>query len=109
MIDITQHWTEQLKQKRGLLNGKRVQMARELRGLARYQLARKLGIAVKEAEKREREWCFWEQTEQNGLVFILDFPIAFFTQEDPMELPGPLFVCGTDKDGEAHCHVEKGN
>lgn len=108
MIDTTyQHWSPERKQERGLLNGERIKMARESRGMLRSQLARKLGILTKTLAEREEGWHFWTLTECNGLVFLLDYPVGFFTKDDPPVFPTPVFYCGTDADGETHCHVDR--
>lgn len=99
-------WPRQLRESRGLLNGKRVQMAYEVRGMPRYQLAHRLGISAKELKQREQGWAFWEEDEKACLLRVTDFPLAFFTQEDPYEFPWPTFICCTDEDGHTYCHVE---
>jgi transcriptional regulator with XRE-family HTH domain len=101
-------WPEQLRLKRGLFNGERVQMARECRGIARYALARKVGIAASVLAQREQGWNFWAEMEREKLVRITDFPEAFFVQDDPPTFTGPTFFSGTDENGETWCHVEKG-
>ncbi len=101
-----QQWPKELRIKRGLLNGERVKMAREVRGMARFALARKVGIAAKELAKRESDWCFWEDSEQALLSGLTDFPIAFFTQDDPPYLPAPIFMSGNDEEGNSWCEVE---
>jgi hypothetical protein len=112
MNEITtfERWPRQLREKRGLLNGNRVQCARELRGLQRYELARKLDLPAKEVAKREEGWCFWEEEEQKQLVTLLDFPLAFFIQDD-MPVLAPAFMCGRDAEGNSYCDVidENGN
>lgn len=108
MSEITtfQHWPVQLREKRGLLNGSRVQMAYEVRGLRRYQFARKLGMPAKELARREEDWCFWDEREKATLTRVTDFPLAFFVQEDPPTFDGPTFLCGHDEDGNSWGEVE---
>ncbi len=108
MITTYTHWSEQQRQERGLLNGSRVQIARESRGMLRSQLARKLDIPTKTVAERERGWHLWTRQECNGLIFVLDYPIGFFTKDDPPVFPAPIFYHGADEDGETHCYVEKG-
>src|SRR6266567_2587991 len=105
MSDITttfQHWPLELREKRGLLNGERVQMVRESRGMPRFALARKLGLPAKELAQREQGWHFWNEQEQALLVGFLDFPLAFFVQDDPPALL-PAFMCGHDEEGNDWC------
>jgi hypothetical protein len=106
MSEITtfERWPKQLREKRGLLNGDRVRCARELRGLQRYELARKLDLPAKELAKREEGWCFWEEDEQKQLTTLLDFPLAFFIQED-MPVLAPVFMHGHDEEGNDWCDV----
>ena len=106
MITTFQQWPKELRMKRGLLNGERVKMAREVRGMTRAALARKLGIPAKTLAQREAGWNFWEDNEQTGLSFFTDFPIAFFTQQDPPLLSAPIFMCGHDEEGHSWCEVE---
>lgn len=101
-------WPEQLRLKRGLFNGKRVQMARECRGIERYVLARKLGIAASVLAQREQDWNFWTEMEREKLARITDFPEAFFVQDDMVKFTGPTFFSGTDENGETWCHVDRG-
>lgn len=100
-------WLKPVREQRGLFNGTRVQQARELRGIQRSVLARKLGITAKELKHREENWCFWEEKEQWLLAGILDFPPAFFAQDDPPALPSPLFVCGHDEEGNHWCECRE--
>jgi hypothetical protein len=107
MTDTTfQNWPEQLKQKRGLFNGKRVQMGYESRGIARYRLARKLGMPAKELQRREQDWNFWTEEEKQILLHATAYPIGFFTQDDLPVFDAPIFFSWIDEDGETHCHVE---
>ncbi len=108
-ITTFDRWPEPLRQKRGLLNGARVQMSYEVRGLPRYQFARKLGMAARELAKREIGWHFWDEQEREALTRLTAFPLAFFTQHDPPELNahGPTLLCWQDEEGESHCHVEQ--
>ncbi len=99
-------WPKELRENRGLLNGERVQMARECRGIARYVLARKIGMPAKELAKREQGWHFWEDREQDMLTRLTDFPLAFFTQNDPPVL-GTVFMSGHDEEGNPWCSMEK--
>jgi len=101
-----QHWPEELRVKRGLLNGQRIQAARELRGIARHVLARKLGIPAKELARREGDWCLWGDNERTLLSGLLDFPLAFFVQDDMIEI-APAFMCGHDEEGESWCEYMK--
>lgn len=101
-------WPEQLRLKRGLFNGERVQMARESRGIARYILARKVGIATSALAEREQGWNFWTTEEQEKLAQATDYPLAFFAQDDPPTFTGPTFFSGHDENGETWCHVDKG-
>ena len=96
------HWPEPLRLKRGLLNGERVQMAREFRGMLRHVLARKLGIPSKELARREGDWCLWDDNERTLLAGLLNFPLAFFAQDDAPAL-APGFMCGHDEEGNSWC------
>lgn len=101
-------WPPQLRISRGLLNGKRVQMARESRGMNRSTLARKLDMRTVDLVQLEWNWGFWQAATQEKLLRATDYPIAFFVQDDPPMFDAPIFYCGTDEEGEAHCHVEQG-
>ena|SRR5258708_7698479 len=107
-INIVERWPEQLRLKRGMLNGQRVQIAYESRGIRRFELARKLGMPAKELAKREQGWHEWTEQEQGLLVACTEYPIAFFVQKD-MPAFGPMFMCMHDEDGDPHCHVESGD
>lgn len=96
------NWPQELREKRGLLNGERVKMTREARGMARFALARKLGLPVKELADREQGWHFWNESERALLVGFTDFPLAFFVQDDPPVL-APAFMCGHDEEGNSYC------
>ena len=98
-----QRWPEQLREKRGLFNGQRVKVARESRGMARYALARKLGIPAKELEKREADWCFWAEDEAALLTGFTNYPIGFFVQDDLPAFRG--FMCGHDEDDNKWCEI----
>lgn len=106
MRSTIDQWPKQLKEKRGLLNGERVKMARELRGMERYTLARKIGIPAKELAKREHDWHFWDEEEKVALVQALDFPLPFFMQDDPLPI-GPVFMCGHNEEGTPWCSLEE--
>lgn len=83
-------------------------MAREVRGMARYVLARKLGIPAKELVNREQGWHFWTESEQALLSGLTDFPLTFFTADDPpYPFTAPGFMCGHDEDGNDWCEVIK--
>ena len=97
-------WPQKLRQERGLLNGERVQMVREARGIARHVLARKLGLSAKELAQREIGWHFWTESEKALLSGLTDFPLAFFVQDDPPVLT-PAFMCGHDEEGNDWCEV----
>ena len=97
-------WSKELRLERGLLNGERVKMVRESRGMARYVLARKLGMLTKELARREADWCFWTDSEQALLSSFTEFPIEFFVQDDPPVLT-PAFMCGHDAEGNDWCEV----
>lgn len=99
-----QQWPEELRHRRGLLNGERVKMARESRSMLRYVLARKLGIPAKELARREANWCFWTDQEQALLSGFTDYPLAFFVQYDPPVL-APGFMSGHDEEGNHWCEV----
>ena len=101
---LVERWPEQLRKRRGLLNGERVKMVREARGMERYALARKLSLSAKDLARREADWCFWTPEEQALLTRVTDFPIAFFVQDDPPVL-APAFLCGHDEEGNAWCEV----
>jgi transcriptional regulator with XRE-family HTH domain len=101
-----QQWTEQQRLERGLFNGERVQMARESRGIARYELARKLKLATKILAEREQGWHFWDDTERMGLAYFTDYPPAFFAQDDPPAFTAPIFSHETDAEGNTWCHVD---
>ncbi len=108
MSEITtlRQWPEELRHRRGLLNGERVQMAREVRGMLRYVLARKLGMSAKELKQREQNWYFWTDQEQALLSGLTDFPLAFFVQDDPpYPFTAPTFMCGHDEEGNNWCEV----
>jgi hypothetical protein len=99
-------WPTELRQKRGLLNGKRVQMAREVRGMARWQLARKLGISTVDLVQLEWNWGFWQPEQAARLARITDFPLAFFAADDPpYPFTAPTFMCGHDEEGNDWCEV----
>lgn len=106
MLTTFEQWPKELRLKRGLLNGERVKMAREVRGMTRAGLACKLSIPTKILAQRELGWNFWEDNEQTGLAYFTDFPIAFFAQEDPPLLGSPLFMCGHDEEGNSWCEME---
>ncbi len=95
-------WPQELRLKRGLLNGERVQMAREARGIARYLAARKLGLSAQELAVREVGWHFWTEEEQDVLTHLFDFPLTFFVQDDPPAF-APMFMHGYDEAGESWC------
>ena len=103
---LFEQWSEELRLERGLLNGERVKMVRESRGIARHVLARKLGMLTKELTRREAGWCFWSEVEQALLSGFTEFPIAFFVQDDPPVL-APAFMCGHDAEGNDWCEVVK--
>ena len=100
-------WPEQLRLKRGLLNGKRVQLARESRGIRRFELARKVGISTVDLVQLEMGWGFWGPSAQEKLVLLTDFPIAFFVRDDPPTFDAPIFFSGTDANGDSWCHVDR--
>ena len=102
MTSTFAQWPKPLRLSRGLLNGQRVQMARESRGIPRHVLARKIGMPTKELTRREGDWCLWEDNERMLLAGFLDFPLAFFVQNDPPEF-APAFMHGHDEEGKSWC------
>lgn len=103
-----QRLTEEGRVRCGIYNGARVKLARESRGLARATLARKLGMPAAELGRREGGWWQWDERLRAGLVFLLDYPPAFFAQEDAPDLfadGGPIFMCGHDANGRRVCEV----
>ncbi len=103
-VTTFEHWPEELRLKRGLLNGERVKMVRESRGMLRHVLARKLGMKAGELAQRELGWNFWTEKEQALLSGFTDFPLEFFVQDDPPYL-APAFMCGHDEEGNDWCEV----
>jgi ribosome-binding protein aMBF1 (putative translation factor) len=69
------------------INGKRVRLAREYRGLSRWDLATQLGVSVPVITKAESLRREFPRELFDQLVFVLHFPPAWFWQDDPPELP----------------------
>jgi hypothetical protein len=80
---IFAHWPEELRQQRGLLNGARVCMAREVRGKSRAWLAHRLFMTAAELRQREAQWTLWDESPRHLLAGLTHFPLHFFTQDDP--------------------------
>jgi hypothetical protein len=94
--------SEATRLSRGLINGYRVLMAREVRGHNRAWLARRLGWqGIAELRAREATWTFWTQEEIAALMAYLDFPARFFVMDDPPNFfENGAFLCHVDPTGE---------